>query len=45
VKKGDEPPRPPSGAQIMSAAQTLSTEDFVRSYPEEWLQHRQALEK
>jgi hypothetical protein len=27
------------------AAQTLSTEDFVRSYPEEWLQHRQTLEK
>jgi hypothetical protein len=27
-----------------SAAQTLSTEDIVRSYPEEWLQHRQALE-
>jgi hypothetical protein len=36
---------PPSGAQIMSAAQTLSTEEFVRSYPDEWLQHRQVLER
>jgi hypothetical protein len=35
----------PAPPQIMSAAQTRRTEEPLRSYPEQWLQHRQALER
>jgi hypothetical protein len=45
VRKGGPPPPPRSGGRVINGAHTLSPADFVRSYPEEWLQHRQALEK
>jgi hypothetical protein len=35
----------PNGATLLAAAQTLSTEEFIQSYPDAWLDHRASLRR
>jgi Ras-related C3 botulinum toxin substrate 1 len=38
-------PEPPTGLDILRAAQTLSLEDFVRAFPEIWMKQRPTIER
>jgi hypothetical protein len=39
------PVRDAPGATLVAAAQNLSREQFIQSYPDAWLEHRPSLER
>jgi hypothetical protein len=43
--RAPDPDPDPKGATLLAAAQTLSTEQFIQTYPETWLEHRTSLER